>query len=313
MARKTRSAGGFTGAYFSWRERDCGVSVTAKNGWFRIIFFKTRRLESLNMHVAANQKKSVRRLLKSGGVGWFFILSLIIPAPAATVAFTNLLAQGDVFGAHSNLAAALKIYSQAEASAAGNSADLCVLTKHFCDLMFVAGSPGEQKILAARALACAQRAAKADPQNATAHICVAICCAKNFPFADNQAKVADSRLIKSEAEKAIALDPKQDVAYYLLGRWNYGVANMSFVYKALIKIAYGGLPAASNAEAIRNLKQAILLNPNRIIHHAELAKVYETTGQEKSARQELEKCRALKPLDRDDADAQKEAIKALSD
>ena len=70
----------------------------------------------------------------------------------------------------------------------------------------------DAKTLAVRiALDCATRALKAGPQNPRSHVCMAVCLAKNFPYSDNQTKVNYSRRIKSEAEQAIALDPKYDL------------------------------------------------------------------------------------------------------
>jgi tetratricopeptide (TPR) repeat protein len=125
-------------------------------------------------------------------------------------------------------------------------------------------------------------------------------------------KVADSRLIKQEAKNAVALDPKQDVAYYLLGRWNFGVANIGFLPRAYVRIVYGGFPAASNEEAIKDFKEAIALTPGRILYTQGLAKVYEATGQKNLAYAELKKCAEMKPLDVNDAEAQKEAAAELA-
>jgi tetratricopeptide (TPR) repeat protein len=258
-----------------------------------------------------NHRFCARPLLK-GGAKWLGFLALILQVQAQDASFGNFLAQGGLAGKKGDLVTAVKVYSAAEQLEYGNSSNLCALTKCFCDLMHLTRSPAMQKTLAQKALACSQAAVKADPQNATAHICVAICYAKNFPYADNATKVFYSRSIRAESEKAIALDPKQDVAWYLLGRWNYGVANMNLLYKGLVKIAYGGLPAASNAEAVKDFKQAIKLDPRRIINHAELAKVYQATGQKELARPELEKCAQLKPLDPDDAEAQADAARELS-
>lgn len=247
--------------------------------------------------------------------GWLCLLCgclLTVQAQAADTSFTNLLAQGATAGTNGDILAAVKIYSAAEQLEANNAADFCLLTKRFCDLMHITSSSDLQKTLAAKALACAKKAVQADPQSATAHLCVVVGCAKNFPFVDTRTKVVFSRLIKSESERAIALDPKQDVAYYMLGRWNFGVANMNFLERGFVKLVYGGLPPASNGEAIKDLKQAIVLAPDRIIHHAELAKVYAATGQKNLARQQLEICAKLKPLDDDDADAQSEAAKTLA-
>jgi tetratricopeptide (TPR) repeat protein len=226
--------------------------------------------------------------------------------------FTNLLAQGESTGLRGDIAGALKIYTSADALAANNSVELCLLTKHYCDLMYDTTAPDLQKTLAQTAFDCAQRALTADPSNAVAHLCVAVGYVKNFPYTNNETKMKWSKAIKTECEIAISLDPKQDIGYYLLGRWNYNTANLGFIYKGLAKLIYGGFPSASNEEAIKNFQKAIELAPNRIIHHHQLAIVYDKTGQKKLALAELEKCSTLNPVDRDDEQAQKEAATLLS-
>ena len=247
-------------------------------------------------------------ILKATGINFFLLLLLMFSAQAEDVSFTNLLVQGTAAEKRSDVSAAFKIYSSAEPIAT-NCADLCVLTKRYCDLMHDVSSPDLQKALAEKALATAFRAVKANPTNATAHLCVAVCYAKNFPFVDNETKIKFSKDMKAQCETAIALDPKQDVGYYLLGRWHFGTANMNFLLKGLVRVIYGAMPQASNEEAIKNFKQAIELAPNRIIHHHELAKAYEAIGETKLAASELETCRKLKPLDRDDEEAQRKAKK----
>jgi tetratricopeptide (TPR) repeat protein len=243
--------------------------------------------------------------------GWCALWLTVLTARAEESAFTNLLAQATLAGEHTNWPEALRSMAVAEDLAGTNCAQLCVVTKGYCDLMHLSCTEATQQRLAEQALATAQRAERADGSNAIAHLCVAVCYVKNFPYAPNARKVVWSRAIKTECETAIALDPKQDVGYYLLGRWEFGVANMNFLVKGLVRLVYGGLPEASNGEAIRDFQTAIALAPWRIIHHAELAKVYAATGELKRARQEWERCVALTPVDADDADAQAEARQRL--
>jgi tetratricopeptide (TPR) repeat protein len=192
------------------------------------------------------------------------------------------------------------------ASAQSNTVEaLCAQTKQYCDEMHATTSMAEQKILAAKALDCATRAVAANSNSATAHLCLAVAYVKNFQFVDTRTAISYSRGIKAEAETAIRLDPKNDVSYYLLGRWHYGVANMNFIYKGLVKLIYGGLPHASNELAKENFLKAIALAPNRIIHHLELAKTYHVMGENDLALAELKRCAALSPTDRDDADAKR--------
>jgi Tfp pilus assembly protein PilF len=180
---------------------------------------------------------------------------------------------------------------------------LCALTKEYCDQMHAANSAAEQKILATKALDTATRAVAADTSSATAHLCLAVAYVKKFQLVDTRTAISYSRGFKAEAETAIRLDPKNDVSYYLMGRWLYGVANMNFIYKGLVKLIYGGLPHASNELAKENFLKAVALAPNRIIHLLELAKTYHIIGDKNLALEELKKCAALPPMDRDDADA----------
>ena len=257
-------------------------------------------------------KKSGFGFWRSKGAAVGLVCLLAGAAQAQNSLFTNLLAHGEVCELQTNVQAALKFYQAAEAAAATNAPGLCVLTKHYCDLMRDTPSANVQKTLAQAALACATRAVKADPKNATAHICLAIGYAKNFPDVDIHTKVIYSRAIKSECEKAIALDPNQDLAFYLLGRWNFGVAHMNIFEKGFVKVIYGGLPEASDAAAIEDFKRAIALSPDRILSHAELAKVYKAAGDKKLAQTEWKKCCGLKPLDRDDQAAQQQSAEELN-
>jgi tetratricopeptide (TPR) repeat protein len=262
--------------------------------------------------MTSSAKHGRTRLAKCAWLLTFYLLLSASAGRATDLSFTNLVAEGELAEHQSNVIAALKFYSAADRITTTNCADLCLLARRYCDLMYLASSPDTQKNLAERALDCSLRAVKADTKNATAHLCVAVSYAKNFPYANNETTVNWSKAMKSECEIALALDPKQDIGYYLLGRWHVGVANMNFFLKALVKVVYGGLPKASNEQAIHYFKQAVELKPDRIIHHFELAKVYEAVGEKKLARTELEKCRALKPVDRDDVDAQGEAAKQLT-
>lgn len=226
--------------------------------------------------------------------------------------FTNLLEQAAQAGRSGNLASALKLYDSAENKEVTNSANLCTLAHRYCDLMFLTNSVTVKKDLAARALTCSQQAVRADPNNATAHACLAVCYGKLSEFADIKSKLNYSKLLKLEAERAIALDPNQDIGYYLLGRWNYGVANIGFFSRTFVRLVYGEIPAATNDKAITEFKKAIHIAPNRIIHHAGLAMVYGTIGERTLQITELRKCCHLKPTGLEDEEAQHDAIKELN-
>ncbi|HEX3624887.1 MAG TPA: hypothetical protein VH280_05600 [Verrucomicrobiae bacterium] len=228
--------------------------------------------------------------------------------------FTNSLKAAEVAAKQGNVEQAAADYDVARPMQTNNAANMCVLSRGYCDLTSFTNSTTVQKDLVVRALDCAQRAVALDPSNATAYASVAVCYAKNcaMPGTDVKTQLSYSRLFKQEAEKAIALDPKQDVAYYLIGRWNYGIARLGFFSRAYVKVVYGGVPNASFKDAVNYFKKACQLAPNRIIYHAGLAMAYEAMGEKKLEIDQLKTCCALKPSDREDVDAQKEAAAKLN-
>jgi tetratricopeptide (TPR) repeat protein len=239
------------------------------------------------------------------------VLLWLVPLTAFADDFTNDLARADAAMKAGNSRLALDTYQKAQAAAAGNCPELCLLCRRYNDLMHQTQFIAAQKDLLGRALVCAQDAVKAEPKNAIAHASVAVCYAKECMLADTKTSLIDSRLFKSEAEVAIHFDPRQDVAWYLLGRWNYGIANVGFFSRTYVRVVYGRLPPASNADAIADYTHAIAIAPNHILYHESLAEAYRTIGDKKSAQAEWMKCLALAPLNPDDLQAKQQAAKAL--
>ena len=241
------------------------------------------------------------------------LAALCAPAVrAGNISFTNSLAQATVAEAKGDLTSALKLYQTAELGASNNAAQLCVLSLRYSELTYLTNAAAAQKVFMQLALHCALRAIEVDPSNATAHANAAVCYAKISQLYDLKTEVADSRIFKTEAEKAIALDPKQDIGWYLLGRWNYGMANLGILSRTYVRLVYGVQPPASNETAIRNFKQAVALAPDHLIYYTGLAMAYEAGGQRKLEIETLKKCCEMKPVRREDQAAQKEARTKLA-
>lgn len=246
---------------------------------------------------------------------WFLLVSAFILLGAGSAwagdGFTNALIRAERAANHGDVARAVAIYNSISPMETNNASNLCVLARSYCDLTCLTRSASYQKDLVNRALHCASLAEALDPTNATAHASVAVCYAKSCAWADVKTELEYSRLFRQEAEKAIALNPKEDIAYYLLGRWNYGIATLGFFSRAYVKVAYGALPKASLANAVAYFQKARDLAPGRILYHAGLAMAYHAQGRTNLEKAELKICRALKPLDPEDLKAQEDARSRL--
>jgi tetratricopeptide (TPR) repeat protein len=115
-------------------------------------------------------------------------------------------------------------------------------------------------------------------------------------------------------DRALKLDPKNDTAWHILGRWNRVLADVNVVKRVLAKALYGELPTTSNEEAERCLKKAIALNPNRLMHYIELGRIYAQMGRKEDARKNIEKGLAMPNKEKDDPETKQlgqETLKKL--
>ena len=142
-----------------------------------------------------------------------------------------------------------------------------------------------------KAIEEAQAAVEADPKNDEAHVALAIASGRVALNADTRTKVELSRGVKEHVDRAIVLNPKNDLAYHVRGRWNYEVAELGWLTRQIVKAAYGGLPNATYESAAADLEKAIEIK-DRVVHRLELGKVYLKLDQKAQARAQFE--RALK-------------------
>jgi tetratricopeptide (TPR) repeat protein len=187
---------------------------------------------------------------------------------------TALVVQGDAEERAHHTRAALSAFRAAEQIEPRNPGVLLRISKQYSDLIEETKPEAVARTVAQKALNYALRAVEIDPNSAKAHLSVAVSYGKLTDFVGSKTKVEYSRLVRDETLRSIELDPTDDFAWHVLGRWHQGVANVSGVLKALAKVVYGGLPPASNEEAVRCMKKAIELAPQRLIHHSELARIY---------------------------------------
>ncbi|HEV7867816.1 MAG TPA: tetratricopeptide repeat protein [Chthoniobacteraceae bacterium] len=217
------------------------------------------------------------------------------------------LQRGDAEERRGHPRAALACYRLAEERDPKNIAVLLRIAKQYSDLIAQTKPESAARVFADRSLEYSQRAVAIDPKSAKGHLSLAVAYGRLTDFVGNKVKMDYSRLIKEEAVRSIELDPTDDFAWHVLGRWHSGVANVGSMLKAMARVAYGGLPPATNEDAAKCLKKAVELAPQRIIHHSELARVYQTMGRKELAKKEWQAVLALPALDKEDEKDKREA------
>lgn len=137
------------------------------------------------------------------------------------------------------------------------------------------------------------KACAANPRSPLAHALLSYCYSRSAKLEGPSGKMRYARFVKSEAEKAIALDPHQDIALHVLGAWHYTVARLNPVLKQIAQTLYGSLPQASLQASAEYLRRAVSAKPNSLMHQAALAMTYAAMGQKEKAQHSLAAAEAL--------------------
>ena len=127
-------------------------------------------------------------------------------------------------------------------------------------------------------------------------------------------KVRMATEIRSLGLRAVAADSTHDGAQHLLGRWNYEVMSLSGVQRFIAKSILGGgvFGQASWEEARRRMERAVALDPERIYHRLDLAKVLAARKETAAAQAELTRIAALPTRVAADSTYRREAVELLA-
>jgi len=147
----------------------------------------------------------------------------------------------------------------------------------------------ERDSLCARAERYARRAVQTDSLGADGHFILARAIGQTALAKGTTERVRLASEIRHEALRAIELNPLHDGAYHVLGRWNAEIMRLSGMSRFLARQLLGGgiFGEASWDGAITNLERAVEIDPRRIVHRLDLARVYADRGRYGDARREL--------------------------
>ena len=134
----------------------------------------------------------------------------------------------------------------------------------------------ERDSLFARAERLARRALASDSTGPEGHFAVAATVGRASLTMGRKERIRRARIIRDEALRTLALDPGHDGAYHVLGRWNAEIMRVSGLGRFFAKrfLGAGIFNQASWEQAIANLQKAVELDPERIYHRLELARIY---------------------------------------
>lgn len=163
------------------------------------------------------------------------------------------------------------------------------------------------------ALAYANKAIAASPQNDHANVSMAMILGKSTLTKSGKEKLKNARVIKKHLDIALKTNPNNYLAWHILGRWNYEISNVSAVERAGAKIFYGGVPNGTIQNAIMYFEKSKSLQPLFILNYISLANAYHRGGQVDKAVALLKTVQYLSANTEDDAQHKAEALRKIKE
>ena len=240
-------------------------------------------------------------------VALFFTFTVSLGV-ADTVSSLDLISRGDAAYKKFDNKAALEFFKKALVTDPENYEAAWKLARAYVDVGEKLSDTKERRSHYEKGYDCAQKAVAINPNGSKGHLFLSIAIGRVALDAGAKERVNLSKEVKSEVDKALAIDAQDDVAWHVLGRWHRRLSSLSWIEKNFADMFLGGVPKEASMEnAVDCFEKAIQLNPAHINHHLELGITYEKMGKKDQAEAAYSKVLELPVRDADDQDHKKEA------
>jgi tetratricopeptide (TPR) repeat protein len=236
-------------------------------------------------------KPMVRRLCRNGFEWLLWVAALIIVAGATTTFATTVqekITAGDAALVRFDLDAAVRAYRSAVQLAPDDHEALWKLSRALVDQGTLAKDHRLQERLYIEAEQLARMAVRLSPEDSKGHLYLSVVMGKLALYEGGRRKVELSKETKAEAERAVALNPNEDVGYHVLAIWHREMVELNWLLRTFAELVYGKFPTASLESALANLRRAVDLAPDIIPHRVELGITLASAGRWAEAKTQLE-------------------------
>jgi tetratricopeptide (TPR) repeat protein len=254
---------------------------------------------------------SSRRLLTAAAIA---VLGAL-PARAVAQSAAEHIAFGDRAHAAMDAPAALQHYEEAIKAEPNDYEALWKATREAVDVGEFNPDAKERDRLYSQAELYARRAVDANPNDAEGHFHLARALGRKALSLGKRDQVKYAGNVRSQALEALKLNPKHAGAEHIMGMWNYNVMKLSGVTRFMAKTFLGGkvFDSANWNDAQRYMEESVANEPNRLVHHLDLARVYVARGMKDKARAQYEATVNGTPTEYNDRHFQAEAAKELAE
>uniref|UniRef100_A0AAQ4QPE7 Regulator of microtubule dynamics protein 2 n=2 Tax=Gasterosteus aculeatus aculeatus TaxID=481459 RepID=A0AAQ4QPE7_GASAC len=210
-------------------------------------------------------------------------------------------------GSDSDKRECLDLLLEQRAEFGQNSTFLWRLIRAYCDVHDISATLEEKKTTAETGKKVGEEVVGLDPACAESHQWYAIMCGIMADYETVQNKIKNGYIFKDHLDKAIELKPQDPMSYYLLGRWCYAVAQLSWIERKVAATLFGEPPSATVQDALSHFLKVEEIQPGYSKNnYVFLAKCYKDLGRREKARKMCEAASSMNTVTKEDEEAQKE-------
>jgi tetratricopeptide (TPR) repeat protein len=239
------------------------------------------------------------------------ILSMGSPASGQTPA--EHVAMGDSLYAQFKPEEALTHYLAATGPDSSNYEALWKAARSEIDLAEAEKDEGRRNRFSRDGETLARRATKVNPQDPEGHFALARALGRRALSVGVRDRVKFATDVRSEAMEALRLNPNHPGALHVMGVWNAEVMRLNGFERFFAKNVLGGrvFGEASWDKAVSFMERSVAADPDRIVHHLDLGKIYADMGDKAKARAQFELVVQGRRIDYNDPAYKREAQAAL--
>ena len=147
-----------------------------------------------------------------------------------------------------------------------------------------------------KAVIAANKCIALEETNANGHTWLAAALGNTAMYEGSKTKVRLCTQIKKELDRAITLNPKDDIAYSILGSFYREIGHISWFEKQLAMTFIGKIPDGTYEDSEKAFAKATTLNPTIMRHWYELGLLYKYWGKNPQAIVAFNKAKACPVL-----------------
>jgi Flp pilus assembly protein TadD len=157
--------------------------------------------------------------------------------------------------------------------------------------------------LYAKATTYARRAVALNPGDAEGHFHLSRALGRTALALGPRERVKLGIEVREEALAALKLSPRHPGALHVMGVWNAEIMRLNGIARTVARAFLGGqvFATASWSEAVRYLELAVQVEPDRLVHRLDLARIYRDLDRTDEARAAYRAAVAAPAFDANDA------------